>query len=297
MRSIIGPALCTLACLSSTTGCQTMPQASLVYASRQTLGINVSTPSQTQPEPLNLTIGFGNQDIAYVPVVADGCQTIDADYQRNYAKPKNGDKDKQLADCLTAKAGQKRAKSAHGNNSPESGSHDDDNDGAQTPTRARAIAQGESSAGAHTRLVADTPALPATPAIVEIPPTRDSGPWPYDLLHKDGNAMKIEDASSVLGTFGSGLHVGSDTSNSLGKFFSTGVAAQQRAEGFAYKQAAEGYSGYVTGLSQCVANMKKSLPNASDSEILTNCSAGLSALLKQKAIAPSSTSLSASTDR
>jgi hypothetical protein len=268
-----------------TAGCQSLPQAALVYASRQTLGISVSTPSQAQPEPLNFTVGFGNQDVAYVPVVADGCNTIDADYQRNLERDKKGGGGDSTVNCFLARKGVTTSEK------PTATARTASNSGfAQLPRLTRVADENAETVNTSN----DNAETPTSSSSASLQRTAAS---PYDLLHKDGNSMKIEDANSVLGTFGSSLSLGgANATQSLGKFFSTGVAAQQLAEGFAYKQAAEGYAQYVSGLATCVDSMKKKLPNASDSEILTYCSAGLSGLLKQNLAAQPTTPLSAGTN-
>jgi hypothetical protein len=56
-------------------GCQSIPQAGLIYASKVDIGLAVEiAPLATAAatEPLKLTLGFGSSDIAYVPVAVMG---------------------------------------------------------------------------------------------------------------------------------------------------------------------------------------------------------------------------------
>jgi hypothetical protein len=70
--------VCCVAGAAAIGGCQSIPQAGLVYASRVNVGLAVEIAplaAAAATEPLKLTIGFGSSDIAYVPVAVMGTST------------------------------------------------------------------------------------------------------------------------------------------------------------------------------------------------------------------------------
>jgi hypothetical protein len=70
MKQILLAMSCVAA--AAITGCQSIPQAGLVYVSKVHVGLAASVAPASSTEPFTVHIGFGSSDIAYVPLAVAG---------------------------------------------------------------------------------------------------------------------------------------------------------------------------------------------------------------------------------
>jgi hypothetical protein len=298
--------LTSAALLTSLGGCAPLSQASLVYTSAATLGVGVRAPSP-EGSGVSLTVGYGQIDAAYVPVmVARPCPTNTPDTCTQATHPlqpiighNNVDRsDKALDDSLnqarlaveTASQAVRRLEQAidlTNQRQDERGrrlreaqeqnarANESVADGAPAPQRIDTTAL-------EAEIARDRDGLPQLRADLETARTaeRDAIAHYRGLVERvrSNNIDVKDDAFSVFGSFNGSAGgnapntqgAGASGNLTVGRAFSTGVASQHLTQGIRESALAQ-------GMAACLAEARRNValaPTADQPALMSQLSAG-----------------------
>lgn len=252
------------------TGCATLPQAALVYSSRVSFGVTVTSAAASASGP-TLSIGYDQLDAAYVPVTvarenkdgtsdqaleqirakySDDQPHLDQDAADNLAKltdylqaKKTADVTKSSIDQLSS---QKAPVDSLKSQVAETSSRLSRLKAARMDTREASSQLLEAkeqlvSAQAHNQAI-DTQINQLTPSLTAAEQTA-SAKQPAALEAARQLGLAKEDALSVYGRFDGKSDAQTATVGlAIGKVFSTGIAAQSLAEGAKQAAAMDAYT-------------------------------------------------------
>lgn len=218
--------------------CFATGQAPLVYVSKQTLGVEISSGAQ-DAGTASVVLGFRNLDAAYVPTTAT--YNKDETLVRIRGCYNHGHNVGKIDSCA-------HREKAHFNN---------------VETDTTTSSKGNLDQNTHKVGALSVGFSPVLNYALEVDP-RDTG-------EGGDQHQSISDSLSVYGTFDSETKKGSEVGIGLGKVFATGVAAQHLTEGVSLKQRREAKASNIQKKTECINAVKAALGDKTTATDLSIC--------------------------